>query len=138
LRAHYLLLSRAHYLLLLRAHYLLLLRANNLLLLRANNLLLLLSLCLPFTLLLRSLRRGSLDATTMTPEVLMSVGLWVAISSAVAVTLARASGWLSKVGVKPPSPDAAVAALSLATYTGLFLPTCGLVQHGMVQKGGDR
>ena len=31
-----------------------------------------------------------------------------------------------------------IVTISILTYLALFLPTCGIVQHGMVQMGGDR
>tara|TARA_B110000305_G_C19369980_1_gene603964 strand:+ start:50 stop:526 length:477 start_codon:yes stop_codon:yes gene_type:complete len=40
--------------------------------------------------------------------------------------------------LNPTPPPLIISAASIACYVILFLPTCGIIQHGMVQKGGDR
>ncbi|GMH84294.1 hypothetical protein TrST_g711 [Triparma strigata] len=70
--------------------------------------------------------------TMSSPEVLLCVGLWSSAAVICSTSLVRS--------VRHGSKHDWVAATSfiLATYLLLFLPTMGLVQHGMIQKGGDR
>ena len=72
------------------------------------------------------------ELTIESAEVLLCVALWsclaiVALSS------------LFKVAVQKEKPDWLThASFVVAGYAVLFLPTMGLIQHGMIQKGGDR
>jgi len=65
---------------------------------------------------------GSLNVDDYTPEMLLATSLWVGVSVALVFTVREPRTLL----------------VALACYAGLFLPSVGLVQHGMIQKGGDR
>ncbi|GMI14898.1 hypothetical protein TrLO_g7346 [Triparma laevis f. longispina] len=72
------------------------------------------------------------ELTMNSPEVLLCVGVWVCITLICLTSLIR----VVRVGSK--NDYVAAASFILAAYVVLFLPTMGLVQHGMIQKGGDR
>ena len=57
--------------------------------------------------------------------------VWVAAAAFVFLSGAAAARWAAGV-------DRGAALAAWVHVVAMFLPTCGLIQHGMIQKGGDR
>lgn len=93
------------------------------------------------------------ELTTSSTEALLSQGvLWVLVTTAAAACEAFKGGTREEALAAKDEEERRRylqqqrqkralrlgPALALGAYLAFFLPTCGLVQHGMVQKGGDR
>ena len=75
---------------------------------------------------------GSLDIHS-SPELVYALGVWAGVVLPMAAFVTH-----SAIFGVPAHSFLVVANAAAVAYVALFLPTVGIVQHGMIQKGGDR